>query len=195
MSESSVAILVYISYAVQLIILYIIFENILFLDPEERVYNIESINNVKYYILRRGGDSFSMRFRVLGVSNQHVNECSSFVISFKGRNSVQLEIRIDEIVYQKRSSMIWHNHPSPVGKIFHNSQLIDCKNWRNFWIKITKEEVNLGIGLIYDRNILTSIKGEFSTNITQILFRNSIDNIVNKVQITEKGLCLFYIHF
>lgn len=165
-----------------------------FLESGGRIYNIESTNNVKYYLPDKE-NSFFIGFKVLGVSNENVNKCSSFVISLKDQYSIQVEMKIDEITRGKKLSTISRYNPSFLSVQLNISQLISCENWIDLWILITRDEVRFGIGKIYSLTVLGSIKGEFSTKLTQILFRNSLEDIVNQVEITDKSKILFFFYF
>lgn len=161
----------------------------------EKMYNIHSTKNAILHIpSNQERDSFGIRFRVKGMVTNSLNDCSSFVLSLKNSTSIQLSLKIDELINNTRVSFIEIYNPKFIKKKLNNNfPLIKCNEWTEIWLEVSENDVSLGLGSAFAMFTLNSVQSNINKNIEQILFRNTIPNIVNHVDLYDKGVFKFFI--
>ncbi|CAD5126712.1 DgyrCDS14776 [Dimorphilus gyrociliatus] len=156
------------------------------------IYNIQFINDVVYQLPPHlHSYAKSVKFKVKGNSMGNSKDCSSLVISFKNETTKQVELRLDTVLNNIESSSV-----HVAGEMFEfgsYSSLVNCNKWNHFWLSWSNNEIQFGSGRAYGQNILIRIPSSTPLDIRQILLKNSMEDISNLVQISDKGLYTLYL--
>ncbi|CAD5126686.1 DgyrCDS14755 [Dimorphilus gyrociliatus] len=163
---------------------------------DERVFTIQSNTDSIYHIPPHLNRNFrAMRLKFKGEDQGEAYDCSSLIISFKSKLSIQFILKLDEIIGNSKISSIHLTGPAIISKVLTNSEpLISCTKWNELWIELSTTDVKVGLGKTYGSSILAVVESSFCLEITQILFKNGNGyNIKNHIQISDKGIQFFNI--
>ncbi|CAD5126967.1 DgyrCDS14968 [Dimorphilus gyrociliatus] len=154
-------------------------------DSSKLIYLIQSENFVVYHLSPYVYQNFrAIKFQILGVNLGQTDDCSSFIIAFKSETSIQLTIKLNEIINNNKiSSMEVTNQPSIQ---ISSLPLFSCDDWKSFWLEMSESHITFGLGMEYGISRLATISSAISIKPRQILFKNGLSNIKNGVRVVDE---------
>ncbi|CAD5126919.1 DgyrCDS14933 [Dimorphilus gyrociliatus] len=127
--------------------------NVYIIDTPQKFFFIESTDEVIYHFSTQflsPMQLFSFGVKVKGNGN-----CHSFIINLMnkdGESKVKITLDVESITVLINGTL------SHIGNQTNNDHLLLCNTWKDFWISLIGNDLQIGKGQVYNNNLLYSTK-------------------------------------